>query len=146
MVQDGERRKQYLGLILVSVILDPHLGTLGAQTDFFNKTILNPLLQSVSTCLKKNEVLRNDQGAAAIKAVQPILTLVYKHFDQKTHQASIEHIKQVMHLILRKLEAFVEQPGELTPNVNIQVLLALKTLHRGLVLFPNCFSQAIQNK
>ena len=67
------------------MILDPHIGTLGQNADLFNRTILNPLLQSVSTCLKKNEVLRSDQGAAAIKAVIPILTLVYKHFDQKIH-------------------------------------------------------------
>ena len=85
-------------------------------------------------------MLRNDQGAAALKAVTPILSLVYRHFDQKTHQASIEHIKQIMQLVLRKLEAFVEQPGELSQMVNVQLLLALKTLHRGLVLFPNCFS------
>ena len=93
MVQDGEKRKQYLGFMLASVLLDSQLGTLGPNTDFFNKTILNPLLQSMSTCLKKNEVLRSDQGAAALKAVMPILTLVYRHFDQKTHQASVEHIK-----------------------------------------------------
>ena len=81
MVQDGEKRKQYLGYMLASVLLDPHLGTLGANSDFFNKTILNALLQSISACLKKNEVLRSDQGAAALKAMMPILTLVYKHFD-----------------------------------------------------------------
>ena len=81
MVQDGDKRKQYLGFMLASVLLDPHLSCLGAHTDFFNKSILNPLLQSVNTCLKRNEVLRNDQGAAAIKAVGPILTLVYRHFD-----------------------------------------------------------------
>lgn len=129
--------------MLASVLLDPHIGTLGPHVEFFNKTILNSLLQSISTCLKRNEMLRNDQGAAALKAVTPILSLVYRHFDQKTHQASIEHIKQIMQLVLRKLEAFVEQPGELSQMVNVQLLLALKTLHRGLVLFPNCFSQVI---
>lgn len=81
MVQDGEKRKQYLGFMLASVLLDPHLGTLGPHAEFFNKNILNQLLQSINTCLKKNEVLRNDQGAAAIKAVMPMLTLVYKYFD-----------------------------------------------------------------
>ena len=97
-----------------------------------------------STCLKKNEVLRSDQGAAALKAVMPILTLVYRHFDQKTHQASVEHIKQIMTLLLRKLEVFVEQPGDLSvQSTNVQVLLAVKTIQKGLVLFPNCFSQAI---
>ena len=45
-----------------------------------------------------------------------------------------------MQLVLRKLEAFVEQPGDLTPHVNVQVHLALKTLYHGLKLFPNCFS------
>lgn len=144
MVQDGEKRKQYLGFMLASVLLDSQLGTLGPNTDFFNKTILNPLLQSMSTCLKKNEVLRSDQGAAALKAVMPILTLVYRHFDQKTHQASVEHIKQIMTLLLRKLEVFVEQPGDLSvQSTNVQVLLAVKTIQKGLVLFPNCFSQAI---
>ena len=44
MVQDGDKRKQYLGFMLASVLLDPKLGTLGAHTEFFNKTILNPLL------------------------------------------------------------------------------------------------------
>ena len=67
--------------MLASVLLDPHLGSLGPHTDFFNKVILNPLLQSINTCLKRNEVLKSDQGAAAIKVVMPILTLVYKHFD-----------------------------------------------------------------
>ena len=120
MVQDGEKRKQYLGFMLASVLLDSHLGTLGPNTDFFNKTILNPLLQSMSTCLKKNEVLRSDQGAAALKAVMPILTLVCRYFDQKTHQASVEHIKQIVTLLLRKLEVFVEQPGDLSaPSTNI---------------------------
>ena len=53
-----------------------------------------------------------------------------------------------MQLILRKLEAFLEQPGDLTSSVstNVQVLLALKTLHRGLYLFPNCFVQVVQSK
>lgn len=67
------------------MILDPRLGTLGHNAEFFNKTILNSLLQSVNTCLKKNEVLRSDQGAAAIKTVGPILSIVYRYFDQKTH-------------------------------------------------------------
>ena len=60
MVQDGEKRKQYLGFMLASVLLDPKLGTLSTNTDFFNKSILNPLLQSMNTCLRKNEVLRSD--------------------------------------------------------------------------------------
>ena len=44
MVQDGEKRKQYLGFMLASVLLDPHLGSLGPHVEFFNKFILNPLL------------------------------------------------------------------------------------------------------
>jgi len=56
----------------------------------------------------------------------------------------VEHIKQIMTLVLRKLEVFVEQPGDLAcSGTNVQVLLAVKAVHRSLVLFPNCFSQCI---
>lgn len=146
LAQEGEMRKQYLGFMLGSVLFDSKLGSLGSSPDFFNKSVVNPLLQSISTCLKKNEVVGNDQGAAAVKCAIPIIDLVYRYFDQRVHQASVEHIKQIMQLLLRKLEAFVELPPTQRPSgtfVTVQVHLCLQALLKGLSLFPNCLSQAI---
>ena len=80
MVQDGDRRKQYLGFMLASVLFDPQLSDMEPQIEAFNKTLVNQLLQSVSTCLKRNDIL-NDQVAAALKALDPVVLLVYKHYD-----------------------------------------------------------------
>ena len=74
------------------MVLDPSLCDLEPNLDTFNRSTVNPLLQSISTCLKRNDPF-TDQSAAALKALEPICLLVYKHYDQKIHQPSIEHIK-----------------------------------------------------
>ena len=84
LVQDGDKRKQYLGFILSSVVFDPALSDLDPQIEAFNKSIVNPLLQAVNSCLKRNEIF-TDHVAAALKALDPIILLVYKNYDSKIH-------------------------------------------------------------
>ena len=66
------------------MVFDPVLSDLDPQIDTFNKSVVNPLLQAVNTCLKRNEIF-TDHVAAALKALDPIILLVYKDYDSKIH-------------------------------------------------------------
>ena len=57
LVQSVDPSRQYFGFILASVILDPSLASLEEQSDLFNRSIANPLLQSISNVFKKKNVL-----------------------------------------------------------------------------------------
>ena len=91
-----------------SVLFDPTLSDMSTKIEVFNKSLVNPLLQSVSTCLKKNDIL-NDQSAAALKCVEPVMLLVYKHYDQRIHQPTLEHMKQILQTLFKKVENHVSQ-------------------------------------
>ena len=73
-----------MGFILSSVVFDPALSDIDPYIETFNKSIVNPLLQSVNTCLKRNDIF-TDQAAASLKAIEPIILLVYKNYDAKIH-------------------------------------------------------------
>ena len=85
------------------------------------------------------------------------MLLVYKHYDQRIHQPTLEHMKQILQTLFKKVDNHVStgtfhkaKMGLLPPlaskNMQIQLRIVLKTMSAGLNLFPNCFSQVIQSK
>lgn len=102
-MQDGDQKKQYLGFTLASVILDPDLCNLDRSADFFNKSVANPLLQSIFNAIKKHD-FDNALYCAALKAFESTAKAVYSFFDAKCHQASLEHFKQIVLTVFKRVE------------------------------------------
>ena len=70
--------------MLASVILDPKLSNLERNADFFNKSIVNPLLQAIFNAVKKQE-FESELFCFAIKAFEVIVKVTYSFFDAKCH-------------------------------------------------------------
>lgn len=66
------------------MILDPDLCNLDRSSDFFNKSVVNPLLQSIFSAIKKHD-LDNALHCAALKAFESATKAVYSFFDAKCH-------------------------------------------------------------
>jgi len=84
LVQDGDQKKQYLGLMIASVIFDPALSNMERSSDFFNKSVANPLLSAIQNTVKKHEP-DSEYFCASLKAFESVIKLIYSYFDPKSH-------------------------------------------------------------
>ena len=133
-----------MSLILASVILDPQLCNLERNADFFNKSIVNPLLQSIFNIVKKHE-FDSDLFCVAMKAFAVIIKAVYSFFDSKCHQASMEHFKQIVQIVFKRVETFTTSTSLKSEEADLKMvkvatpmMICLKGINIALNLFPNC--------
>ena len=64
----GDKRKLYLGFVICSVLLDMQIVNINTHFDFLHKSVLGPLLVSVSSTLGKNDVL-SEMACVATKTL-----------------------------------------------------------------------------
>jgi hypothetical protein len=95
LVSEMETKKQYLGFSLASVILDPSLCNLERSSDFFSKSIANPLLQAIANVCKKQDI-ESELSCAALRTLEVAVKMIYSYYDAKQHQAALELLKQIV--------------------------------------------------
>jgi hypothetical protein len=47
----------------------------------FNKSLLNPIMQSIQMAVNGNEIL-SDNAIVALKALKPLLQIIYRTYNQ----------------------------------------------------------------
>lgn len=93
-IKDFKRQQE--GFLIASVLLDPKVCSMTATAcALFNKSLLNPIMQQIQQVVNQNEVF-SDNFIVAMKCLKAILVLVYRGYDQKTHQATLT----ILHAII----------------------------------------------
>lgn len=64
----GDKRKLYLGFVIISVLFNLQIVNIGTHFDFLHKSVLGPLLSSINSTLNKNDIL-SEMACVATKAL-----------------------------------------------------------------------------
>ena len=108
MVCDVDKRKQYLGFVLTNVVFDPRLCCMESSINYFNKSIVNPVIQAINNTVNKNELL-SDMVAIAMKAWETIMHQVFRNYEMQTHNSAATSFKTITQTLWKKLDAQASQ-------------------------------------
>jgi hypothetical protein len=100
-------QKQLDGLLIATVCFNPRNSCIEHSISTFNKSVLNPVFQSLQTLLNANDLL-SDISVAGLICLQHLLKIVYKTYDIKVHQAVISTLNTLIQVIFKKLEQHVQ--------------------------------------
>jgi hypothetical protein len=136
--------KQLDGLLIGKVCFDPQHSCIESSIAIFNKSILNPIFQTLQHIINGNDLL-SEISVAAMCCLQQLIKIVYKTYDIKTHQVAITTLNALVQVIFKKLDQHVQYAvGIKTKPVPTSVVLA--TLQICIDLFPNSFKSVIAGK
>jgi hypothetical protein len=77
-------QKQIDGLLIASVCFNPNYSCIEHSITSFNKSILNPVLQTIQQIIGASDIF-TDVSTSALLCLQQILKIVYKTYDVKVH-------------------------------------------------------------
>ena len=100
-------QKQLDGLLIATVCFNPRYSCIEHSISTFNKSVLNPVFQSLQTLLNANDLF-SDMSVAGLICLQHLLKIVYKTYDIKVHQAVISTLNTLIQVIFKKLEQHVQ--------------------------------------
>lgn len=132
------------GLLIGTVCLNPKYSCIEHSIATFNKSVLNPVFQSLQTLISQHDLLAEIPVAGLI-CLQHLLKIVYKTYDIKVHQAAITTLNTLVQVIFKKLEQHV-QYGVALKTKHVPTSVALETLLVCIELFPNSFKQVVASK
>ena len=83
--------------------------------------------------MNKNELaVSNDMIAIALKAWTTITEIVYRDYDQKAHASALTAIKQIMQVLVKKLEKAVKMVSDKgfknEQDDRVQIRMAVKAI------------------
>ena len=95
--------KQLDGLLIGKVCFDPHHSCIESSLAIFNKSILNPIFQTLQHIIHANDLL-SEISVAAMSCLQQLIKIIYKTYDVKTHQVAITTLNALLQVIFKKLD------------------------------------------
>lgn len=136
--------KQLDALLIASVVFDPAHSCIEHSITLFNKSVLNPVFQTLQQIINQNDLFA-DITVGALSTLQSLLKIIYKTYDLKVHQVAIAGLNALVQVIMKKMDQHVQYSVALKTKI-VPVSVALKTLVTCIELFPNSFKQSVAAK
>ncbi|CDW87862.1 UNKNOWN [Stylonychia lemnae] len=142
-------RKQWLGYFLIGTTLDTK-HCLVKDINTINKQ-LNTYLAQITNTINKSELgVGNDMIGVAIKAWTVLTTIIYQHYDQKAHATALQAIKQIVQVLMKKIDKSVKLIADKQFKVDqddiIQVRMAIKSILSCVQMFPSSLKNIVSSK